>query len=120
MNDFSVISNNVRGLRNKNKRIKIFNYLKERLKIGLILLQETHSVVEDLENWSNELDCKLLLNSHTSMSRGTLIAISKNLDYKILDYFSDMQGRLQILQIEINFVKFCRFFQINLTSPKSV
>ena len=57
----------MRGIRNKKKRIKIFNYLKERLKNGLILLQETHSTNEDLENWSNELNCKLLLNSHTSI-----------------------------------------------------
>ena len=116
MSDFSIISNNVRGLRNKKKRIKIFNYLKDRLKKGLILLQETHSTSDDLEKWSNELECKLLLNSHTSMSRGTLIAISKNLDYEIIDSFCDEQGRLQILQIKIDDDKYviCNIYNDNV------
>ena len=116
MSDFSIISNNVRGLRNKKKRVKIFNYLKDRLKKGLILLQETHSTRDDLEKWSNELECKLLLNSHTSMSRGTLIAISKNLDYEIIDSFCDEQGRLQILQIKIDDDKYviCNIYNDNV------
>ena len=38
------ISNNVKGLQNSLKRIKIFEYLKKKLgSNGFLLLQETHS-----------------------------------------------------------------------------
>ena len=53
--DFVCISYNVKGLRRKEKRIKIFNYLKQKVQKGVILLQETHSTKDDLESWSNDL-----------------------------------------------------------------
>ena len=104
--DFACISYNVKGLRRTNKRIKIFNYLKEKLKKGVLLLQETHSTNDDLEAWSNEMGYKILLNNGTSNSRGTLIGISKNFEYKILHYYDDKQGRLQLLALEHNDQKF--------------
>ena len=42
---------NVRGLQNKNKRIKIFNYIKERNASGICLLQETHSDENVYKSW---------------------------------------------------------------------
>ena len=80
--DFACISYNVKGLRRTNKRVKIFNYLKEKVKKGVLLLQETHSTNDDLEAWSNEMGYKILLNNGTSNSRGTLIGISKILNTK--------------------------------------
>ena len=61
--NFSLISYNTRGLRDTNKRIKIFDFLKSKQKQGIIMLQETHSVAEDLERWQNELGYKTFLNS---------------------------------------------------------
>ena len=104
--DFACISYNVKGLRRTNKRVKIFNYLKEKVKKGVLLLQETHSTNGDLEAWSNEMGYKILLNNGTSNSRGTLIGISKNFEYKILHYYDDKQGRLQLLALEHNDQKF--------------
>ena len=66
---------NVKGLRRKEKRTKMFNYLKQKLQKGVILLQETHSTKDDLESWSNDMGYKILLNNGTSNSRGTLIGI---------------------------------------------
>ena len=104
--DFACISYNVKGLRRKEKRIKIFNYLKQKLQKGVILLQETHSTKDDLESWSNDLGYKILLNDGTSNSRGTLIGISKIFGYKTLHYYDDKKGRLQVLALDHNDQRF--------------
>ena len=49
------ISNNVKGLQNSLKRIKIFEYLKNNLgSNGFLLLQETHSSLADEKKWTDE------------------------------------------------------------------
>ena len=49
------ISNNVKGLQNSLKRIKIFEYLKKKLgSNGFLLLQETHSSLPDKKKWVDE------------------------------------------------------------------
>ena len=62
------------------------------------MMQESHSVESDHEQWQNELEgYKLYLNSGTSMARGTLFGISKNFDLQNIKYYDDGDGRLQIL-----------------------
>ena len=97
--DFSCITYNTRGLKQKHKRVKIFNYLKEKVSKGILFLQETHSVKNDLQKWKKEWEGNLLLNHGTSNSRGNLIAFTKNFDYKLLKYVSDGDGRIQICSI---------------------
>ena len=51
-----LISNNVKGLQNSLKRIRIFEYLKNNLGFnGFLHLQETHSSLADEKKWTNEL-----------------------------------------------------------------
>ena len=51
------ISNNVKGLQNSLKRIKIFEYLKNNSgSNGFLLLQETHSSLADEKKWADELE----------------------------------------------------------------
>merc|ERR1712105_258490 len=97
--DFSCITHNTWGLKQKHKRVKIFNYLKEKVSKGIVFLQETHSVKNDLQKWKREWEGNLLLNHGTSNSRGNLIAFTKNFDYKLLKYVSDGDGRIQICSI---------------------
>ena len=53
---FYFISNNVKGLQNFLKRIKIFEYLKTNvLSKRFLLLQETHSSLADEKEWVDEL-----------------------------------------------------------------
>ena len=47
-NSIRFISNNVKGIRSFEKRIKFFEYLKEAItSYGFIFLQETHSTIHD-------------------------------------------------------------------------
>ena len=46
--DINFISNNVKGIQNSLKRLKIFNSLKEKASYnGILFLQETHSSSKD-------------------------------------------------------------------------
>ena len=50
-NKLTFISNNVRGLQNKYKRLKTINYLKSKLNDGILFLQETQSSVDNQIQW---------------------------------------------------------------------
>ena len=60
MAEFNLLTNNTKGLRDEHKRNKIFAYFKSLVKSGIIMFQETHSIEEDLETWTNELGMKIL------------------------------------------------------------
>ena len=50
------VSNNVKGLQNYLKRIKIFEYLKNNLCCnGFLLLHEANSCLADEKKWADEL-----------------------------------------------------------------
>ena len=99
---FSCLTYNVKGLRQKLKRIKVFNYVKEKLKNGFIFMQETHSIQNDFLSWQNEWGSQLILNHGCGNSRGTLIAFSSDFNFKLLKNISDDDGRLQLCSIEHN------------------
>ena len=69
-------------------------------------MQETHSVQDDLLNWQNEWESQLFLNHGCSNSRGTLIAYSADFNFKMQNYTSDNDGRIQLCSIEHNDKKF--------------
>ena len=104
---FSCLTYNVKGLRQKVKRIKVFNYVKEKLKNGFIFMQETHSIQNDFLSWQNEWGSQLILNHGCGNSRGTLIAFSSDFNFKLLKNISDDDGRLQLCSIEHNGKKLC-------------
>ena len=70
--EFSTITYNCRGLKQNQKRVKIFNYLKEKAKSGIFLLQETHYTEDEKQKW--RLDWGGVRNSYI---------FSKNIDYKL-------------------------------------
>ena len=76
MAEFNVISYNVKGLREKVKRTTIFYFLEDKLKEGIVCLQETHSS-EDVHNtWKKEWKSDFFLNDSTSNSAGVAIIVA--------------------------------------------
>ena len=69
MADFTIISQNVRGLGDNTKRRQMFNYL-HRQKADIILLQETHFVPNCEFLWRNEWGGKAMFNGDASNARG--------------------------------------------------
>ena len=82
--DFSVITFNVRGLQQHPKRVKMFNYISEKLKNGFAFFQETLLSESCCLSWQQDWKGDLLFNHGTSNSRGTLIAFSDNFEYKLI------------------------------------
>ena len=99
MADLNIISYNVKGLRDKFKRTTIFNYVKEKVKEGIVCLQETHSNQEINNLWTNEWNNECFFNDATSNSAGVAILLNIEKEYKVLKYFQDNLGRIQILSI---------------------
>ena len=54
--DYNLISNNVKGIKESEKRQKLFEYLKNSINDnGFIFLQETHSLSNDELKWKNDI-----------------------------------------------------------------
>ena len=100
--ELKVLSLNVRGLNNNNKRHSVFNWIKCS-QYDVCLLQETfctRSTDGQYQNgWSGEI---LHSFSNSTHSRGVCIMLSKNLSYNVLSVHSDTNGRLILLNLEIN------------------
>ena len=105
------LSVNIRGLRDKSKRLKVFNWVKE-IKSDITLFQETFSLEENENEWTRDWE-----GGHgTKHSRGCLITVNKNLDLKILKKEVDVNGRYILLQVEI---KGEEFYIFNVYLPNS-
>ena len=104
---------NCRGLQDKFKRKKIFRFLHQR-KDDIILLQETHSIDENLKMWKTEWGGQLLMNSGTSNSRGVAVLFRPGLNAQTSHIFSDPDGRYLTLNVAIDDLA---FKLINIYAP---
>ena len=49
---FSFLTNNIKGLQSTKKRLKLFNFFKNKISPkGILFLQETHSSLETEKKW---------------------------------------------------------------------
>ena len=80
--------------------------MKDKLKNGIVFLQETHSV-DNLENdWKLNWDGDIHFSHGTSNSTGCAIAFSKNFSVEVINQSNDNSGRILILEVLINDTKF--------------
>ena len=76
-NMFTLISLNVRGIRERVKRKNIFEWCK--MKGGdIVFLQETYSTLDVEGSWETEWGGPIFFSHGTNHSRGTLVLISPN------------------------------------------
>ena len=106
---------NCRGLRDKQKRINIFTWLK-RHHNGITLLQETHSALSDEVDWSREWGGKIIFSHGSTNSRGVAILIPESfkLSLEVTLTFKDNSGRILMLECNIENNK---FVIINVHAP---
>ena len=104
-NGLTLISLNVRGVRESIKRKRILEWCK--VKGGdIIFLQETYSTPDVETRWRSELEGSLIYFSHgTSHSRGVLVSIASKLNINICDFKIDRDGRFIIIKGEIRGAK---------------
>lgn len=111
--NFKLMSFNVRGLNNQNKRKSIFNFI-ERKKIDVCFIQESHSSLAEEQNWENQWGGNIIFNHGARNARGVMILVRKNFDLKIVNMAKDNQGRL----IELNcLIQGSPYKLINIYAP---
>ena len=110
----SVISLNVRGLRDTVKRRSIFTYLKDQ-DADFNFLQETFSKVSDETVWRNEWGGEIYFSHGTSHSKGVCILINRVVKEKVTFTFSDSDGRIILINLTYNGLKlsFCNIHAPN-------
>ena len=96
----SYITFNVYGLRNKKKRLIIFNWLK-RKKCDIALLQEVYCNQTDISDWTKEWEGQIFSSHGTNRSKGVLILINSKSDIEGKQFFADKEGRLLGVKVEI-------------------
>lgn len=94
-----MITLNVNGLRLQSKRKALFHNLRQH-NPDIVLLQETHSTVENEKIWTSEWGGNAYYNHGRSNSRGVCILFKRDFKPKIELLKKDQEGRLLILQFK--------------------
>ena len=95
MSSFSVVSLNVKGIRDSEKRRKIFLWiLKHGADRSVLFIQEAHCTPEIVTSWSKEWKAPSFYCCGTNQSRGVIILICQYVEFKLLKIKKDKEGRM--------------------------
>ena len=90
-------------MQNGTKRIKIFEYLKNKIfSNGVIFLQETHSCTGDEKQWSDEFKGHLYFSHGKTNSCGVAISYYGSKSFNLLNHFTDKSGCIIIIEASID------------------
>ena len=97
-----LVSNNVKGIGARQKRLKIFKYLSDlAFNNGIIFMQETHSSATESRQWERDFGADMYFSHGTTGACGVAIGILINDKHSLLKKVHDKSGRFLILEIEI-------------------
>ena len=100
--NLSFTSYNVKGIQQSSKRIKVFEYLQNNsLQNTFVLLQETHSSVDDEKQQNDNFQGKIFYSHGATNSCGVTIGFLGSKSLEIVETKNDDQGRILILDIKI-------------------
>ena len=102
--NLGILSLNVRGLGDKEKRREVFHLFNNKPH-QIFMLQETHSTNEVVKIWKSEWGHNIVYSHGDSRSRGVAILIKNDLSHEIHSIKSDNKGRYIILDISIKQVR---------------
>ena len=109
-----VLSYNTQGLQGIEKRVDIFEYLKN-MRQDIYCLQDTHFIKENeinvIDQWGNNY---CIFSNFKSNAHGVAIFFNKDLDYKIHRKIIDENGNFIILDLNVHNQ---RLSLINLSGP---
>ena len=90
--NYNFISNNVKGIKASEKRLKLFEYLKNNINDnGFIFLQETHSLSNDELKWKDEFGGPFSLHGKSN-SCGVAIGYCGTECLKVVNTARDKNG----------------------------
>ena len=100
--NFNFLSNSVKGLQSTKKRLKLFNFWKNKIVLrAFSLLQETHSSVETEKKWTDDFKENIYYSHGKTNLCRVLIAIYGNLNFCIKNKVHENNGRVLILYATI-------------------
>ena len=100
MGNLKILTSNVRGFAEYNKRRSSF-YHYHCTKLDVIFLQETHSTKSIEKVWNTQIGSKIWYSHGTNRARGVAILVAKSLDCKVHNIITDNDGRYIILYTTI-------------------
>ena len=101
--NFNFLTNNVKGLQSTKKRLKGFDFLKNKIgPTGILFLHETYSTVETEKKWNDDFKGKFYYSLGKTNSCGVLIAIYGNLNICVKNKVNGNDGRVPILKATID------------------
>ena len=111
------ISNNVKGMQNSPKRIKVFAYLKHNLRSnGFLLLQETHSSLADQKKWADELEGPIFFSHGKTNSCEVAIGYIGSNKVDVLDKKINKIVCILILDVKVDE---SNFVLVNIYNPNT-
>ena len=114
--DYKLLSLNVRGLGNKDKRTAVFRWIKNQ-NIDVVLLQETYSNHTDEAHWDKDWGNKNIYLHGTKHSCGLMILFRDTLDFNIISVNKDPKGRYILLKADIQGTV---FYILNAYAPNKL
>lgn len=97
----NLLSLNVRGLSNKQKRLQVFTWLKKQDK-SIYMLQETHLLGQNIDRIKQEWNGKCFLSGKNSNSEGVAFLLNPNSNIQTINVVELIPGRLITLEIKVN------------------
>ena len=98
----SVLSFNVRGIRERKKRRTIFRHLHVAYPRHIILLQETHSSVNDESVWQNEWGSTIIFSHGTVHQAGVAVLMPRVFNGSIRERIAEDGGRIAGVSLTID------------------
>ena len=102
-NYIQFISNNLKRLQSLEKRIKVFEYLKNCISNNAFMfLQEMYSTAYNEKRWQGDLKGKKFFSHGHSNSRGVAIGFLGNMNFNVLNKIQYKDGRILILGVQVD------------------
>ena len=102
MSNIHILTLNVQGIRDKNKRYRLYEWLKCQ-KFNICFLQETHLTEDIINTFRNETQNKYI-SYHSfgkSNSCGVSILINESSDFSCISCETDKAGRMLVLTADV-------------------
>ena len=106
-NYISIASLNCWGLRSIKRRKILFNWIRDH-KYNIAFLQDTHCSSSNEKHFCNDWEGETYMSlTNNNYNKGVAILFDTNIDYQILNYHTDNEGRCVLVNVEIGEKLYC-------------
>ena len=101
--NLNFMTHNANGLNSTKKRIKMFEYYREKLyNNGILFLQETHSSNDTSDKWRDDFKGQVFFSHGTTNSCGVMIGYQGSKNFIVNKLKHDSCGRILIIEANID------------------